>query len=79
MLNADRKYGSVDSQAKEDKDFGPDAGGVFERVHTKCFKSGKDYEYRGPSMVEGEGKVDEKLIADALGGVMFFDNVIDVL
>ena len=50
-----------------------------ECVHTESLKCSDDNEDGGPTMVKGKGKVDEQFICIALWGVMFLDNVVDVL
>ena len=50
-----------------------------ECVHTESLKCSDDNEDSGPTMVKGKGKVDKQFICIALWGVMFLDNVVDVL
>lgn len=50
-----------------------------ECVHTESVKCSDDNEYGGPTMVKGKGKVDKEFISIVLWGVIFLDNVVDVL
>lgn len=68
----------ADLQGQEDKDLGPDASGVRGGVDTKCLECGQEDEDGSPPMPQRKGEMDEQLVCDGLGGVMFFDNVVDV-
>lgn len=48
-------------------------------VDTECLKGCEDYENSCPAVIEGEGEVDEKFISERLSGVMFLDDVVDML
>jgi hypothetical protein len=48
-------------------------------VDAESFKSRDDDENSGPAMVEGEWEMNEELVCEALRGVVFFHNIVDVL
>lgn len=52
---------------------------MVQRIDTEGFERGEDNKDGSPTMVEREGQVDEYFICVALGRVMLFDDVIDVL
>ena len=48
-------------------------------VYAKCFECGKHDEHGRPSVVKREGEVDKELVSDALGLVIFLDDIVNVL
>lgn len=68
-----------EEQGEEDENFGPDTGRVSCGVNTKGGEGREDDEEGCPSVVEGEGKVNEEFFPDRLSGVILLDDVIDVL
>lgn len=67
-----------EEQGEEDENFGPDTGRVSCGVNTKGGEGREDDEEGCPSVVEGEGKVNEEFFPDRLSGVILLDDVIDV-
>jgi len=47
-------------------------------VTTECFEAGQEDEDGGPTVVEGERKVDEEFITQVVGSVILLDDVVDV-
>lgn len=47
-------------------------------IDSKGGEGRKNYKNSGPSLVKGEGEVNEDLVSDVGGGVVFLDDVIDV-
>jgi len=71
--------GSLEEEEREeDEHFGPDTGALTQGRNTKGLECGENDENGCPPVVEGERKVDEKLVTNALRGVVFLDNVVDV-
>lgn len=56
------KYREKYLQSEEDENFGPDTCAMGETVDTESIEGGDDDKDGGPSVVEGEGKVDEELV-----------------
>jgi hypothetical protein len=48
-------------------------------VDAESFKSSDDNENCGPAVVEGEWEMDKELLCEALRGVVFFHDIVDVL
>jgi hypothetical protein len=70
--------GLEDEEREEDEDLGPDASAVGEGVAAECLEAGQEDEDGGPTVIEGEGKVDEEFIAQVVGSVILLDDVIDM-
>jgi hypothetical protein len=68
-----------EEQRKEDKDLCPKAGGMFSCIHAESGESREEDEQGRPPVIEGEREVNEKLVPDVLGDMIFLDNIIDVL
>lgn len=67
-----------EEECEEDEDLGPDTGAVGERVSSECLKGGENDEDGGPTVVEGEGEVDENFITKRLRRMMLLYDIIDV-
>lgn len=65
-------------EREEDEDLGPDTSVVGVGVDAECLEAGQEDEDGGPTVIEGEGKVDEEFIAQGVGSVILLDDVIDV-
>jgi len=70
--------GLEEEEGEEDEDLCPETGLVVGGVDAESFKSRDDDENSGPAMVEGEWEMDEELVCEALRGVVFFHNIVDV-
>jgi len=70
-----RKY----LQSKADKHFCPDARTIGKCIYTKGLKSRKKNEEDGPTMVEREGQMDEKLGYIRLCVVESHESDVDIL
>lgn len=51
----------------------------MELVNTKCFEGSEDNKNRCPAVVKRERNMNEELIRDRLGDMIFLYDVIDVL
>jgi hypothetical protein len=51
----------------------------MQSVDTEGFEGSEDDKDGGPSVIEGEGEVNEQLVCEACRRVMLLDNVVDVL
>lgn len=69
----------MDVQGEEYEDLSPYTGMVMEFVDTKGFESREDDKNRRPAMIKGERKMDEKLVGQRLGDMVFLDDIIDML
>jgi len=67
-----------EEEGKEDKDLGPNASLMAERVDAESLETGQEDKHGRPAVVEGERQVDEELIVQALGAVVLLDDVVDV-
>ena len=67
-----------EEEREESKDLGPNTGVVVSVVNTKGLEGGDDEQDGCPSVVKGEGQVDEHLIREVLGRVVLFHNIVDV-
>ena len=66
------------SQGEEDEDLSPDPSVMFSLIDTERLKGGQKDKNGGPPMPHGERQVHEQLIAGGLGGMILFDDIVNV-
>lgn len=67
-----------EEKGEEHENFGPNAGVVVKLIDAESLETSEDDEDGGPTMVQGERKMDEELISQRFRDMVLLNDVVDV-